>query len=69
MSYDVITAKSFYVTFKHIPQPIRRHLQIFRTLMTTFENLPHCLTKYSIVQGEGDVPKFLGDWNHNIFVN
>ena len=55
------------VTFKHLPQPLRSHIQSFRILGQLLK-IPPFPPKNCIVLGEGPrVPKFLG-LNPNIFV-
>ena len=49
------------ITFKHLPQPLRSHIQSFITLGQLFK-IPPCPPKYVIVRGVGGSPNvfFIG---------
>ena len=57
-------ARVCIVTFKHLPQPIRMHMQSFRTLQQLLAITPHPLLYHSAGVGA----KFVGIWNINIYV-
>ena len=46
--------------FKHLPQPLRRHMQKIKTLGQLFKMPPLCLPQNLIVRGKGGSPIFWG---------